>query len=185
MHMMKVQTSIGIALFTSLILISCSSSEVLDKSSDVSSLPRIAQETEFTLSPVSAKEREFLHTLLPSNRSNSIQSIVLLRDDGSTGSPEPDRVAAAYWYEHAETKRHMEVLTERMFDLFSSRMTDLVDEVIERDGYHPIDVLAFTDPVLSDERFVFALIGDTLYEFHVREENEGWVQGLLLELAKE
>jgi hypothetical protein len=175
--MMKVQAFIGIALCTSLMLISCSSSEEASVSDASSDLPNIAEQTGFTLSSVSTKEREFLHTLLPENRSNSIQSVVLLRDE--------DRTAAAYWYEHAETKKHMEVLTERMFDLFSSRMMNLVDEVIERDGYHPIDVLAFTDPVLSDERFVFALIGNTLYEFHVREENEGWVQGLLLELAKE
>lgn len=136
-----------------------------------------AREAGFTLHRISPSEQSVLRILLPEERQQFIRSAVLQRDG--------DRTAAIFWYRNPEVEQHMQILTEYLFDQFSSEMTNLIDEAVKRrEGFDRIDVLAFTDPMLSEERFVFAQIRDQLYEFHVSEEKEEWVQGLLLEIAR-
>ncbi len=136
-----------------------------------------AQSTGFELLPESEAEQSFLQFLLPQNEQTTLRSVTLLRDG--------DRVAALYFVNSPNAEDFYLTLKEGLFDLFSSQMTNLVDEKIEREGYESFDVLAFTDPVLGEDRFLFALLGDSLYEFHVATEKEPLVQGLILEVARE
>lgn len=140
-------------------------------------LMEVAKSAGFTLAQVRKSEQSYFERLLPSDKNHLIRSIVILRDH--------DRIAASYWYQNPKVIQHMEAITEYFFYQFSKEMTDLVDEAVIKEGYAEIDVLAFTDPTLLEERIVFARIRNQLYEFHVTEEKEGWVQGLLLELARE
>jgi len=133
----------------------------------------VAQTKGYAFRPVSRKEGSILHAV----SSRQLRSVVLMRDD--------DRVAAAFWFSDPDAKGLMDMLTAYTFDLLSKDVQRLTDEPIHRNGFAPIDLLAFTDPALSEERMVFAKIRDSLYEFHVSEEKEGWVQGLLLEIARE
>jgi hypothetical protein len=159
-----------------MVLNGCVHEEIADSPKPPPELITIARETGFTLTPVNQSEKNFLHTVIPGNEERVLRSVTILREN--------DRIAAVFWYHDENVAAHMQTLTMRLFDHFSSGMHTLVDEVIQKEGYAPIDILAFTDPVLSEERFVFAVIHHQLYEFHVNEENEGWVQGLLLEIAK-
>src|SRR3989344_5489484 len=136
----------------------------------------IAESTGFELVPESALERSFLEFILPDGEKEVLRSVVLLR--------EGDRVSSAYFVRSPSSPQYFLTLKERAFDLFSSQMSGLIDERVTREGYLPMDILAFTDPVLGEDRFLFALIGDTLYEFHVAPEKENVVQGLLLEVAR-
>ena len=133
---------------------------------------KVAQKKGYAFQPVSRKEKSILKAV----SSNQLRSVVLMRDD--------DRVAAAFWFSDPDTEGSMDTLTAYVFDLFSEDVQRLIDKPIHREGFALIDLLAFTDPALSEERMVFAKIRDSLYEFHVAEENEGWVQELLLEIAR-
>ena len=136
----------------------------------------IAESTGFELVPESALERSFLEFILPPEEKDILRSVVLLR--------EGDRVTSAYFVRSFSSPQHFLTLKERTFDLFSSQMSGLIDERVTREGYLPMDIFSFTDPVLGEDRFLFALIGETLYEFHVAPEKENVVQGLLLEVAR-
>ena len=142
----------------------------------VKDILEIAKSTGFELLPVSATEQSFLQFLFPGEQT-ALRSAVLLRDD--------ERVAALYFLHSPNAKNFSFTLKERAFDLFSSQMTNLINERIERAGYASFDVFAFTDPVLGEDRFLFVLLGNVLYEFHVKAEMETVVQGLILEVARE
>lgn len=138
-------------------------------------LVTIAQNTGFMLSQVPAGENNFLDSVIPEE--NIMNSLVLMRDS--------DRIAAAFWFTDHNADEHMNRLTEYLFARFSKNMSDLVDEeLFPEEGAAMIDVFAFKDPAMSNERFLFARIGSTLYEFHVAEGKERWVQGILLELSR-
>lgn len=143
---------------------------------EVRDILEIAKSTGFELLPESEDERSFLELLLPEEEKAALRTVVLLRDG--------DRVAALYFVHSSHAEQRFFTLKEQTFDLFSSQMTNLIDETITREGYRSLDVFAFTDPVLSEARFLFALIGDSLYEFHVATEKESLVQGLILEVGR-
>ena len=162
-------------LFSTLFCVGCSfggSEQQEEQRTSNPELPTVAKHTGFSLTTVPSRELHFLQSY-----HDHVESTVLLRDE--------DRVAAVFWYQSDEVAGDMNQLTEELFSRFSPRMHGLVDEVIQREGFAPIDILSFTDPVFSNEQFVFVRIRNSLYEFHVSEEKEGWVQGLLLELARE
>ena len=157
--------------------------------------PTIAQETGFEVLPMPAGERSFLREILPPERQNILHALVLLHGG--------DRIAGVTFYHSPNTEQHMSAVREAAFRQFSDTMVRLIDETVEREGIAPIAVLAFTDPAFAlgqaqgtlseatgpsrmggPERILFARIRDGLYEFHYPEEQEGWVQGVLFELAK-
>lgn len=140
-------------------------------------LMTIARKAGFDFLPVSGSEQSFLATLLPKERKHLLRSVVLL-----TGG---ERLAAAHWYRSVSQASHLEAVKSSMYGLFSKDMRRLVDDTVTQEGFAPIEVLAFTDPALGEERFLFAHIRDHLYEFHFHEKNEGLVQGILQELARE
>jgi hypothetical protein len=142
----------------------------------LSSFISLSERKGFTNLPVSHTETSFLNYVLPPER-GAIASTVLLRNG--------DRVSAVYWYASPDASAILQRITEKSFDAFSPLMSNLVDEVIEKDGLVPIDVLAFTDPKIGEERYIFAVIGNTIYEFHVAQGAEPIVQGLLVAIAEE
>lgn len=95
-----------------------------------------------------------------------------------------DRLASAFWMESTSPEEVMNALTQKAFHAFSSSMENLVDDTLVMDGYEEMDVLAFSDPVLSSERIMIVQIGNTLYEFHYPPAQEPIIQGLLLKLAE-
>ena len=137
----------------------------------------IARETGFDFLPVSRSEQSFLQRILPEGRKHILRSMVFLRGG--------ERIAAVYYYRSPDVPAHLHALKAWVYELFSRAMTRLVDETLAREGLVPVAILAFTDPALSEERFLFAQIHDSLYEFHFPEAQEGVVHGLLLELARE
>jgi hypothetical protein len=162
--------TIGIALF----LASCISTEKTGVPHQ-DHLISIAEETGFTPVPVPGGEKNFLHDFLP--RGQTLRSTTLLR--------EGDRIAAVFWFKDPLADFHLNSLRKMLYDRFSRGMHSFIDEEIQpEEGAAAIDVFAFTDSVMSSERFLFARIGKTLYEFHVAEEKEQWVQGILLEIAR-
>ncbi|MEK7137553.1 MAG: hypothetical protein AAB853_04705 [Patescibacteria group bacterium] len=76
-------------------------------------------------------------------------------------------------------------LKEHIYEISSAHFSDVTDETMRRPGFRTVEYFAFTDPSLLDERYLFARIENALYEFHVPAGEEGWVQGLLLELARQ
>ena len=151
-----------------------------------SGLALIAEQTGFTVLPMPAGERSLLREILPPERQNILHALVLLRGG--------DRIASVTFYHAPNTEQHMGIVREAAFRRFSEKMARLIDETVRREGIAPIAVLAFTDPAFAEasaggpafgsERVLFARIRDGLYEFHYPEEQEGWVQGLLVEIAR-
>jgi hypothetical protein len=166
------------ALLCTALLVGCTQADPEPQpAAEKGNLPFIAQNRGFQLLPGAKKEQNFLDIVVRSRGGGSVQSTVLMRDN--------DRIAAAFWIEVPDARSIMQEITERSFIAFSKEMTNLVDEVLEIDGHLPIDVLAFTDPKMGEERFLFAHIGEAVYEFHIAEGEEDLIQGLLLELSEE
>lgn len=140
-------------------------------------LMTIAREAGFDFLPVSGREQSFLAKVLPESHKHILRSIVLLQGE--------ERVAAIYWYRSSSSDSHLHTVKSWMYELFSGEMTNLVDETLTREELAPITVLAFTDPSMSEERFLFAKIRDHLYEFHFQQQREPLIHGLLQELARD
>jgi hypothetical protein len=140
----------------------------------------IARENGFTVSPVSRNEKSYLKRVIP--ESSILRSIVILKKESDLGS-DIDRVASAYWFRSTHADILMKTLTSQMFDLLSANVENLIDEDLHREGYATIDMLAFNDPALSEERIIFVQIRDELYEFHTLVDKEELVMGLVLEVA--
>ena len=163
-------------LLMTLVFTSACASAELEKPQEGRDILAIAQSTGLELLPVSATEQSFLQLVLPAEERAALRSAVLLRDG--------ERVAALYFIQSPNAEKFSFAIKERAFDLFSSQMTNLIDERVAREGYQAFDVFAFMDPVLGEDRFLFARIGESLYEFHVAAEKESVVQGLILEVAR-
>jgi hypothetical protein len=162
-------------LFLSILIVGCTNA-LPPKQKEIPDLLAVSKANGFELLPESSGEKSFLEFLVNEEEKTALRSVILLH--------ESERVAAVYFLKSGDSPSKFLFLKEQAFDLFSSRMTNLVDDRIEREGYLPMDILAFTDPVLGESRFFFALVHDTLYEFHVAEGKENTLQGLLLEIAR-
>jgi len=122
----------------------------------------------------SKRERSLIEQVIPSDIA-SIESKVLVQDG--------DRVGLIAWTESPEVKIYFLALKEALHSTFSPQMKDLVDEVQEREGRPPRNLLTFLDPTINSERVVFIRIRERLYEFHISEEKDDIIYDLIESLT--
>lgn len=96
---------------------------------------------------------------------------------------ENDRAAALFWALTPDAEHSFLALKKALLLSFSKEIRGLKDEVRSPPHHPPIHLLTFIDPSILQERFLFILIQNSLYEFHIPEGLEKPLDPLLAALT--
>ena len=116
------------------------------------------------------RERSLTEQIIPGDVA-TVQAKVLVKDG--------DRIGLIAWTDSPQVKIYFLALKEALHSTFSPQMRDLVDEVQEREGKPPRNLLTFLDPAINEERVVFIRVRERLYEFHIADEKDDIIFDLI------
>ncbi len=105
-----------------------------------------------------------------------VRTMTLLKDD--------DRAAFMAWIDTPDVKTIFALLKQTLAQSFSGQVQELIDETVRPPNGIPRDVLAFIDPTIGEERFVFIRVKTRLYEFHVPAGKDEMIADLIEQLSQ-
>lgn len=95
-----------------------------------------------------------------------------------------DRIGLLSYIESPDVRPYFMALKEALRASFSPALKDLSDITEAPPGHSVRNVLSFTDPSISEEKLIFIRVRERLYEFHVAQGKDAFIQALIEKLTE-